>query len=337
MDVNVKTINPLGTNDLFPSFENRLRGAGVMLRCSRPDTVQINLGRLCSQSCAHCHVEAGPGRKEVISAATMGLALALVDALGAGVVDLTGGAPELNPSFRECIAALRRTDRRVIVRSNLAVLSGPGMQDLPEFYAENQIEIVASLPCYTQENVDRQRGAGVFQKSIAAIRRLNSLGYGREGSGLLLHLVYNPLGAELPGPQSALEEDYHRELESRFGLVFNHLYTLTNMPIGRFARQLSRDGEAARYAALLSAAFNPATLDHLMCLSQVSLSWDGYLYDCDFNQMLDLRLGNGKPFHLGQLPASEIARRLENRRILTGPHCYGCTAGSGSSCGGSLV
>jgi radical SAM/Cys-rich protein len=319
------------------SFDERLLQENTQLRCLSLDIVQINVGRLCNQACIHCHVEAGPNRTEIMSRQMAELVLDFVEVTGVGTADITGGAPELNPSFRHLVLELRRSGRHVIDRSNLTVLLEPGMEDLPEFLAENEVEIVASLPCYTEENVDKQRGNGAYQKSVAALRRLNALGYGREGSGLVLNLVYNPLGAFLPGEQAALETDYKRELDARFGLFFNHLYTITNMHIGRFAHMLSWSGEIEDYSLLLARSFNPATLNNLMCLRQVSISWDGYLYDCDFNQMLDLRLRNGRQFRLGEKPAGEIAGHLEGRTILTGPHCYGCTAGVGSSCAGALV
>jgi radical SAM/Cys-rich protein len=318
-------------------FERRLHQEGAQLRRLSIDVVQANLGKLCNQACTHCHVEAGPGRKEVMSRQMAGQVVDFVAASGATTVDLTGGAPELNPSFRYLVGELRRLNLRVVVRSNLSVLLEPGQEDLAEFLAAYRVEVSASLPCYTEENVDRQRGQGVFARSIQAMRRLNELGYGQPGSGLTLNLVYNPGGAFLPGAQAALEADYKRELGSRFGLGFNHLYTITNMPIGRFARQLKRSGEAGPYRRLLARSFNPATLESLMCLHQVSVAWDGFVYDCDFNQMLGLRLGKKSAVKVGKLPASEISRRLVGCPIRTGFHCYGCTAGSGSSCAGSLV
>jgi radical SAM/Cys-rich protein len=252
-------------------------------------------------------------------------------------VDITGGAPELNPSFRFLVEQARNDGRHVMDRCNLTVLFESGQEDLPEFLANHRVEVMASLPCYSEENVTKQRGQGVYEKSIQALRRFNALGYGREGSELILNLVYNPVGAFLPPPQPQLEADYKRELGTRFDIHFNHLYTLTNMPIARFAHSLERDGKFASYVELLAAAFNPATIDGLMCRRLVSVSWDGFLYDCDFNQMLDLRLSNGKPFRLGERPAAELVRALERREILTGAHCYGCTAGAGSSCGGALT
>jgi radical SAM/Cys-rich protein len=260
-----------------------------------------------------------------------------VRAADAQTVDLTGGAPELNPSFRFLVEQARHDDRHVIDRCNLTVLSEPGQEDLPEFLAGMRVEITASLPCYLEENVDRQRGRGVYEKSIQALLRLNAVGYGQEGSGLRLNLVYNPLGASLPPPQEKLEADYKQELSARFGIRFNHLYTITNMPIARFAHMLQREGKLDTYLELLATAFNPATLNTLMCRRMVSVSWDGFLYDCDFNQMLNMRVGNGKPFRLGELPLAKIVDHFVRRDIVVGTHCYGCTAGAGSSCGGALA
>ncbi len=318
-------------------FNRRLHQEGAQLRRLSLDIVQVNLGKLCNQACSHCHVEAGPRRKEIMSRQMAGQVVDFVAAAGAATVDLTGGAPEINPSFRDLVSEFRRLGLHVIVRSNLSVLLEPGQEDLGEFLAACKVEITASLPCYTRENVDRQRGPGVFSRSVRAIRRLNALSYGQPDSGLILNLVYNPGGAFLPGAQAALEVDYKRELRSRFGLDFNRLYTITNMPIGRFARQIKRSGEADSYRHLLATSFNAATLENLMCLRQISVAWDGFVYDCDFNQMLGLRLGRGIPLKLGDLPPAEIACRILGRPIRTGFHCYGCTAGSGSSCAGSLV
>jgi len=321
----------------IPSFEERLRLEDAQLRLANLDTVQVNVGRLCNQACIHCHVEAGPKRTEIMDRCMAELTLKFARAARPTTADITGGAPELNPSFRFMVAELRCMGLHVIDRSNLTVLCEPGMEDLPEFLADNQVEIIASMPCYTEKNVDTQRGRGVYQKSIAALRILNDLGYAREGSDLVLNLVHNPLGADLPGPQDELEADYKRELDARFGLSFNHLYAITNTQIGRYAQQLKRSGENETYPSLLSKAFNPTSLHNLMCLHQVSVSWDGYLYNCDFNQTLNLRLGNGRAFRLGEMPAEEIVNHLVGRAITTGQHCYACTAGTGSSCTGTLV
>lgn len=319
------------------SFAERLRQEGVSLHRQSIEVVQINVGKRCNQACEHCHVDAGPKRPEMMDRRTAELALEFAQAANAPTIDITGGAPELNPSFRFLVEEARRDGRHVIDRCNLTVLFEPGQEDLAEFLARMQVEIIASLPCYLKENVEKQRGRGVYEKSIAALRRLNALGYGHEDSGLTLNLVYNPIGPSLPPPQAKLEEEYKRELGARFGLVFNHIYTITNMPIARFAHVLERDGKLQEYRRLLATAFNPATLTHLMCASQVSISWDGYLYDCDFNQMLDMRVGNGKPFRLGEQPPEMLAHAFARHAILVGNHCYGCTAGAGSSCGGSLA
>lgn len=318
-------------------FAARVRQEGVYLRRTSIDTVQINVGKLCNQACIHCHVDAGPKRTEIMDRRTAELALELVKAAGAQTVDITGGAPELNPSFRFLVKQARRDGRRVMDRCNLTVLFEPGQEDLAVFLASMEVEVVASLPCYLAENVDKQRGRGVYEKSIEALQRLDALGYGQEGSGLVLNLVYNPVGAHLPPPQAKLEADYKRELGARFGIRFNHLYTLTNMPIARFAHMLQREGKLEAYLELLARAFNPATLDGLMCRRLISVSWEGFVYDCDFNQMLDLRLGNGRPLRLGEISAAELVHHLAQRDIRVGTHCYGCTAGAGSSCGGALT
>ena len=321
----------------IPHFASRLSEAGVRLRRASIETVQINLGKRCNQACVHCHVDAGPKRTEAMDRRTVELALDFVEAAGAATVDVTGGAPELNPWFRFLVEEARRRCGRVLDRCNLTVLFEKGQEDLPRFLADKGVEVVASLPCYLERNVDKQRGVGAYEKSIRAILVLNELGYGKEGSGLVLDLVYNPLGASLPPPQDILEAEYRRELASRFGIRFNRLYTLTNMPIARFAHVLRREGKLTAYLEHLASAFNAATLPGLMCRSMVSISWDGFLYDCDFNQMLELRLGNGRPFRLGEMPAQELVRQLRRRDITVGSHCYGCTAGAGSSCGGALA
>ena len=321
----------------FQPFTERLRQEkGLPLQRVNLDTIQINLGKLCNQACLHCHVDAGPKRTEIMAPRTAELALELIREAGARTVDLTGGAPELNPSFRFLVEQNRQDGRHVLDRCNLTVLFEPRQEDLAEFLAEHQVEIFASLPCYSEENVSAQRGHGVYEKSIHALRQLNTLGYGQAGSGLVLNLIYNPVGAHLPPPQQDLEGDYKRELGERFGLTFNNLLTITNMPIARFAHSLERDGKLAAYMELLAQAFNPATLESLMCRHLVSVSWDGYLYDCDFNQMLDLRLGNGTPLRLGEHSADSLIRQLIGRDIRLDSHCYGCTAGAGSSCGGAL-
>ncbi len=321
-----------------PSFDASLRAAGAgVLRRGPVTTLQVNVGKLCNMACHHCHVEAGPKRTEIMSRAVAARVVELLaDNPGIELVDLTGGAPELNPSFRWLVSEARRLGRRVIDRCNLTVLFEPGMEELPGFLAEQRVEVVASLPCYQRDNVETQRGMGAFGKSVEALRLLNGLGYGRPGSGLVLDLVYNPIGPSLPPPQASLEAAYRRELGELFGIEFSRLLTITNMPIKRFAHLLERTGQHEAYMSLLVNHFNAATVPGLMCRSLLSVGWDGRLYDCDFNQMLELPLGAdaGRPartlWALGPLAS------LEGARVATGDHCYGCTAGAGSSCGGAL-
>ena len=301
----------------------------------RLETLQVNLGYVCNQTCLHCHVNAGPTRTESMDAETARLVLDYLRASGATVLDLTGGAPELNPHFRHLVRAARALGVRVIDRCNLTVLAEPGQEDLAEFLAGERVDVVASLPCYTAELVDRQRGKGVYETSIASIRRLNALGYGREASGLVLDLVYNPQGPTLPPPQAKLEADYKRILGEQSGIVFNRLYTLANMPIQRFGSTLVSKGQFNAYMDLLRSAHREENLDGVMCRSLVSVDWQGYLYDCDFNQMLGLPLtvaGRARP-HLADVMRTDLA----GNPIVVRDHCYGCTAGQGSSCGGALA
>lgn len=302
------------------------------LRRAAVSTLQINVGKLCNQACHHCHVDAGPKRTERMAAATAERILDLLaQSPGIETVDITGGAPELNANFRRLVSRSRELERKVIDRCNLTVLLEPGQEGLVSLLADYAVEIIASLPCYTADNVDKQRGRGVFDKSIAALRILNELGYGREGSGLTLDLVYNPLGPSLPPSQAALQRDYKRHLREEFGIEFNQLFTLTNMPISRFAAELARTGRMEEYMALLANSFNPATVPQLMCRSLVSVSWDGRLYDCDFNQMLGVEAPAGR-----DIWGIASFEQLAEQPIATGRHCFGCTAGAGSSCGGSL-
>ena len=295
------------------------------------ETLQVNLGYLCNLSCVHCHVNAGPQRTELMSLETIRQVLELLQRQRIEVLDLTGGAPELNPHFRHLVREARAMGVRVIDRCNLTVLFEPGQEDLAEFLASQQVEIVASLPCYQEENVEQQRGKGVYNDSIRAIRVLNSLGY---GDGLPLQLVYNPVGAVLPPPQDSLEADYRRELSARFDIRFSNLYTLTNMPISRFGAVLLAQGEFTNYMQLLRENYQSENLDTLMCRQMVSVDWQGYLYDCDFNQMLEIPMLARDRRHLADL----LARPgLSGEAIATGEHCYGCTAGQGSSCGGALA
>src|SRR5262249_920319 len=284
---------------------------------------------------AGCEVEGGPERSEVMSGATAGRVLeVLARNPQIGLLDITGGAPEIAPCFREMVRSARRLDRRVIDRCNLTVLLEPGQEDLALFLTAQRVEVVASLPCYGAENVDAQRGAGVFEKSMSALRTLNELGYGGRGSPLGLGLVYNPLGAFLPPPQERLESDYRAQLGERFGITFHRLLTITNMPISRFADQLARTGEAERYMGLLVNHFNPATVRGLMCPDLVSVAYDGRLYDCDFNQMLELPIGAPRANTIWDV--DDLAA-LDGAAVATGPHCFGCTAGAGSSCGGTIA
>lgn len=315
-------------------FEDALSGAALYpLHATGVEILQINVGKLCNQTCKHCHVDAGPNRTESMSRETAELALAALDQTSAHTVDITGGAPELNPNFRYLVTESRRRGKKVIDRCNLTVLSVRSQADLAEFLAENGVEIIASLPYFLAERTDAQRGAGVFDKSLEGLRKLNALGYGRQGSGLALNLVYNPVGAFLPPAQAEIERDFKRELENRHGVFFNSLYTITNMPISRFLEFLERTGNYERYMQKLIQAFNPTAAAGVMCRNMLSVGWDGRLYDCDFNQMLDLPLGHGAPARLEDFVAGEI----EQRRIVVGRHCYGCTAGAGSSCGGATA
>ena len=295
-------------------------------------TLQVNLGYRCNQSCAHCHVNAGPTRTEMMAADLLALIPQILERRGISCLDLTGGAPELHPGFRELVRQARSRGTAVIDRCNLTILSEPGQEDLAEFLADQGVSITASLPCYSAKNVDRQRGDGVFERSISGLRRLNALGYGTGDSNRQLDLVYNPLGPVLPPPQQALEADYKRELAA-LGIRFDRLLTLANMPIQRFARQLELSGELQRYQALLEDAHNPANLQAVMCRQLISVDWQGHLYDCDFNQQLGLSC-SGQFRHLRDLMSQEVAPR--DQAIQTAQHCFGCTAGAGSSCGGAL-
>jgi radical SAM/Cys-rich protein len=301
------------------------------VRRARLETLQVNLGYKCNQSCLHCHVNAGPTRTEMMSPQTLGEVLRFAEASSIKTVDITGGAPELHPQFRELVARARALGAHVIDRCNLTILEEPGQADLAAFLAEHEVELIASLPCYTQELVDRQRGKGVYEKSIRALQRLNAVGYGDE---LPLNLVYNPQGPSLPPPQDKLEADYKRILAERFGVRFNRLYTLANMPIQRFGSTLVSKGQFAQYMALLHRAHRPQNLEAVMCRTLISIDWQGYVYDCDFNQMLGLplKLEGRSRTHVSALKPS-----LEGNPVAVRDHCYGCTAGQGSSCGGALA
>lgn len=297
------------------------------------ETLQVNVGYRCNQSCVHCHVAAGPHRTEEMGAEIVDLVLALLERRRIGTLDITGGAPELNPHFRRLVRSARDLGVRVIDRCNLTILEVQGQADLAAFLADQRVEIIASLPCYLQDNVDRQRGTGVFESSIRALRRLNTLGYGRDGSGLILNLVFNPQGPSLPPEQTALEADYRRILGNEHGIVFTRLFTLANMPIQRFGSMLMSKGEFEPYLSLLRHAHREQNLDGVMCRNLISVDWRGYLYDCDFNQMLDLPVMHGKRrLHVRDL----LDEDLTGRSVRVAGHCFGCTAGQGSSCGGAL-
>jgi radical SAM/Cys-rich protein len=304
------------------------------LRRRALDTLQINVGYRCNQSCTHCHVNAGPGRTEEMSAEVADTVLAFLARQRITTLDITGGAPELNAHFRRLVAGARELGIHVMDRCNLTVLLEPGQEDLGEFLRDHQVEIVASMPCYLEDNVDRQRGKGVFDSSIRGLRQLNALGYGRNDSGLVLNLVYNPQGPSLPPAQESLEADYKRMLGERHGVVFNRLYTLANMPIQRFGAILLAKGDFEHYLDLLQTAHLDANLDHVMCRNMISVDWQGYVYDCDFNQMLDLplRMAGRRRMRLDDLLDTD----LTDAPIQVAGHCYGCTAGQGSSCGGAL-
>jgi radical SAM/Cys-rich protein len=315
---------PLLENGDFPAIRRRA-----------VETLQVNLGYKCNQSCLHCHVNAGPTRTELMSRETIFEVIACIKAMNIRSLDITGGAPELNPHFRMLVEAVRQLGVRVIDRCNLTILFEPGQETLAQFLADQQVEITASLPCYLEDNVDRQRGKGVFETSIRALQKLNSLGYGQPDSPLKLNLVYNPQGPVLPPGQDGLKRDYQQRLLDSYGVVFNELYALTNMPIQRFGSTLVSKGQFEPYMKLLKDAYRPENLDTVMCRTLLSVDWQGYVYDCDFNQMLELPLtwkGRSRP-HLREL----LGANLEHNPIVVKDHCYGCTAGQGSSCGGALA
>ncbi|MGD9728853.1 MAG: arsenosugar biosynthesis radical SAM (seleno)protein ArsS [Nitrospiraceae bacterium] len=329
-----KQLRILGEQAGCPPFESYLEKAGLHpLRATGISVFQINVGKLCNQTCRHCHVDAGPDRREIMSRETAELCMTVLAQTEIPTVDITGGAPELNPNFRRLVEQARALGRHVMDRCNLSVLLLPSQSDLADFLARHEVEIVASLPYYRAGQTDAQRGDGVFDKSIQALRLLNELGYGRDGSGLSLNLVYNPVGAFLPPKQESIEAHFRRELAGRYHITFNRLYTITNMPISRFLEFLLDSGNYAAYMERLANAFNPSAAAGVMCRHTLSVGWDGSLYDCDFNQMLDLPLTHGSPSHLRDFDLT----RLQTRRIVTGNHCYGCTAGSGSSCGGAVT
>ena len=332
----IDALNHYSANiERLSKFQDRLKTAGLFpLQATQIEMLQVNVGKLCNQICKHCHVDAGPDRTEIMTRETMEDCLKALKASDIKTVDLTGGAPEMNPNFRYFVEEIRKLGRKVMVRCNLTIiLAAKTYEDLPEFFARHQIHVVSSLPFYEKKSTDRQRGIGVFDKSIEALKRLNAIGYGRPNSGLVLDLVFNPVGAFLPGPEKQLELDFKRELKHLFDIDFNNLFAITNLPISRFLDYLIESENFESYMETLVNAFNPTAAAGVMCRTLISVGWDGILYDCDFNQMLDVPVipslsRNIKNFSM---------RDLEHRTIAVNQHCYGCTAGQGSSCGGSVA
>lgn len=315
-------------------FEEKLNAINLLpFKATGVEILQINLGKMCNQVCTHCHVDAGPDRKEIMTKKIMQECLELAKHEGIHTIDLTGGAPEMNPEFRWFVKELAQLGKKVIVRSNLTILTYKNYKDIPEFFKEHNVTVVSSLPCYTKDNVDKQRGNGVFERSINALKELNRIGYGIEGTGLELNLVFNPGGPSLPPDQNALQEDYKRELKEYFDLDFNTLYTITNLPISRFLEFLIRTERYEEYMQKLVDAFNPDAAKEVMCRNTLSIGWDGYIYDCDFNQMLELPVRPENARHVSDVSLESLL----NREIIVNQHCYGCTAGAGSSCQGSIV
>lgn len=318
----------------FPSFSQRLDDIGLSpLKPTGIRIFQINIGKMCNQVCAHCHVDAGPDRKEIMSRETMQQCLDVLAQSEFDVVDITGGAPEMNPDFRWFVGQVSALGLHVIIRCNLTIIvANRKFHDLPEFYRAHKVEVIASLPFYSADRTDRQRGQGVFTDSITALQMLNGAGYGKPESGLILNLVYNPAGAFMPGNQSQLEKDFKKELKQHFNIDFNNLYCITNMPISRYLEYLIKTGNYEKYMDRLVSSFNPSAAAGVMCRNTISVSWDGYLYDCDFNQMLDLKVSTASR-HITDFDLLQ----LNNREIVVNQHCYGCTAGAGSTCGGATT
>jgi radical SAM/Cys-rich protein len=323
---------PLVAGSAF-DFEETLAAHDLELRAGAVEILQVNVGKLCNQACKHCHVDASPARTEIMSHETAEQVIGAMRRFHVPTLDITGGAPELNPNFRYLVTQAHALGAHIMVRHNLTVMFEPEQDDLPEFFRDHRVEVISSLPYFLEEQTDAQRGRGVFEKSAEALRRLNKAGYGLEGSGLILDLVYNPVGAYLPPPQTSIEADFKREMSCRYGVSFNHLYTITNMPIKRFLDYLRRSGNEERYMRKLIESFNPQAVEGLMCRSLVSVDWLGRLYDCDFNQMLELGVAPELPQTIADFDPVKFARR----RIQTAAHCFGCTAGAGSSCGGAVV
>ncbi|EQA45236.1 radical SAM/Cys-rich domain protein [Leptospira broomii serovar Hurstbridge str. 5399] len=330
----LKILSEISERRSFPLFHQKLSESGLFpLKPIGTDILQINVGKLCNQTCKHCHVDAGPDRKEVMSKETMRECLDVLASSDISVLDITGGAPEMNPNFRWLVEEAVKLGKKTMVRSNLTILlAGDKYKDLPDFFAKHSVEVVSSLPYFQKRRTDAQRGEGVFDKSIEALQRLNAVGYGRPNSGLILNLVYNPAGAFLPGGQSTLEGDFKKELSTQFGIEFNFLFTITNMPISRYLEYLLESGNLEDYLEKLITSYNPVAASGVMCRNTLSVGWDGSLYDCDFNQMLDLKVEG---------PVQKISdfnqETLIDRCIRLDQHCFGCTAGSGSSCGGSIT
>lgn len=319
----------------FERFEDKLSSSGLFpLRPTGIDIFQVNVGYMCNQTCAHCHVDAGPDRKEIMTRETMQRCIDILAQTDIKTVDLTGGAPEMNPDFRWFVEEISKLGRKIMVRCNLTIImANKKYQDLPEFFAAHKVEVVSSLPFYNKSRTDAQRGDGVFEDSIAALKMLNAVGYGKPGSGLIIDLVYNPSGAFLPSSQMTLEQQFKKELKRNFDIDFNNLFCITNMPISRFLDYLIQSGNYESYMQKLIEAYNPVAAAGVMCRNTISIGWDGYMYDCDFNQMLGLHVHNAAPNHINDWDLN----KLVNREIILNQHCYGCTAGSGSSCGGATA
>ncbi len=316
-------------------FQEKLEESNLFpFKPTQVEIFQVNIGKMCNQTCRHCHVDAGPDRKEIMTRETMQQCIEVLKSNPQlKTVDITGGAPEMNPNFRWFVEEISKLEKHIIVRCNLTIiLANKRYFDLPEFYKQHHVEVVSSLPFYTQERTDRQRGNGVFEQSIKALQMLNEIGYGKEGSELILNLVYNPAGAFLPSSQSSLEKEYKQALKDKFNIEFNNLYVITNMPISRYLDYLLSSGNYEKYMQKLTDAYNPSAAQNVMCRNTISIGWDGYIYDCDFNQMLELKVSSNNK-HISNFNADE----LNKRAIVIGQHCYGCTAGSGSSCGGAVT
>jgi len=319
----------------FPAFKDQLKAIDLFpLQPTGIEIFQINLGKMCNQVCKHCHVDAGPDRKEIMTKETLDICIDILSKTAIKTVDLTGGAPEMNPNFRYFVEALSALGKKIIVRCNLTIiLANKKYHDLPDFFAKHQVEVVSSLPYFSASRTDSQRGDGVFEKSIRALKMLNEVGYGVEGSGLNLHLVYNPSGAFLPAAQETLEAEFKRQLKRKYDITFNYLFAITNLPVSRFLDYLIESNNYESYMTKLVEAYNPEAASGVMCRNTISIGWDGYLYDCDFNQMLELKVAGSVPKHIKDWDLEP----LNNRSIVLNQHCYGCTAGAGSSCGGETI